>query len=852
MSATRLVTTIGALLRRASVLRLTSSMASLAAVLVLVNATQGQVEARADSEHALTFLPNLGQWNGEVLYGARAGPLLVGLKEQGLLLRGTSRSSEGNAIQTDVELLFEGAHSDTSLEPEEPQPARYSFFRGSDPSRWCSGVTGYGAVTYRGVLDGVDVRVHGAGGTPTYDLLLSPGASPERIVVRVKGATGLQIATDGSLILHTPVGDLAQRPATCWSVLADGSTVPRPGRYRLLSEDRFGFDVAGHDGDASLIIDPGLEWSTYLGGSLDFELPGDIAQLPSGDIVVVGVTESFDFPTTAGVIDTTCARFFPSDCVDAYLTRFTKDGVLVASTFLGGASGDEASCVTVDDMGMIVISGYTAAPDFPLTPGSPALAGSSDVFVTRLTPDLDAIVNSRLVGGSKGDQVLGMTLAHDGDVVICGYTYSANYPTTPGAYDTTYIGTPGFSTNGFLTRLDSSLATIEFSTYLGGPLGSVTDVAVDAQGAIVFVATLGSSLPPLPGAFQSSPVGVNIARLSSDGSTLLHATYLAGTDGETVNTLALDPLGNVIVAGDTFSDDFPVTPGSFWPFCFSTLGEDGYVASLSPQLSSLNWSGCLSAGLAVNVTDLHVDASGQVTLVGFSIGSSYPTTPGAFDTTKSGVITDTVVTRLSPDGSTILYSTFLGGSGQINGANSADSSSLAVDETGSAYVILGTSSSDYPVTPGAFQPLYAGQGDVAVTKLDMLPTGVSKYGASTPGCLGPLALGVRSMPMLGDTNFALTCSAAPPYAQCGLMAVALQGLSTPLAAVGTSVWVNPSSIILLLGVTASETGWSLAPLPIPSNSQLTGLDVYFQEFWPDPCGSSGWSASNALHVTLQP
>jgi hypothetical protein len=825
----------------------------LAAALVFVNTSQSQVEARADSEHALTFLPNLGQWNGEVLYGARAGPLLVGLREQGLVLRGTSWSFDGDAMQADVELLFEGAHSDTRLEPEDAQPARYSFFLGNDPSRWRSGLTGYGAVTYRGLLDGIDVRVHGAGGTPTYDLLLSPGADWEGIVVRVAGADGVHIATDGSLVIHTPVGDLAQCPPTCWSILADGSIVPRPSRYRLLSEDRFGFDVVGHHLDDSLVIDPGLEWSTYLGGSSSYELPGAVALLPSGDVIVVGQTLSIDFPTSAGAFDTTCALGEYPPCSDAFLTRFTKEGALVTSTFLGGAGSELSLNVAVDEQGFVVVCGYTSAADFPVTPGSPALAGVSDVFVTRLTPELNAIETSRLIGGSEGDVPKGMVLAHDGDVVICGYTNSENYPTTPGAYDTAFIGTPGFSANGFLTRFDSTLATTVFSTYLGGPGGGgVRDVAVDAQDAIVFVAGLGSSLPPLPGAFQSSPVGVNIGRLSADGSTLLHATYLGGTESESGYTMALDPLGNVIVAGQTFSDDFPVSSGSFWPVCFSTLGEDGFVASLSPQLSSLNWSGCLSAGLAVNMTDMHVDASGQVTVVGYSIGSSYPTTPGAFDTTKTGVVTDTVVTRLSPDGSTILYSTFLGGSGQMNGDGSGDSAALAVDETGSAYVILATGSTDYPVTPGAFQPAAAGQGDVAVTKLDMLPTGVTKYGASTPGCLGPLALGVRAMPKLSDANFALTCSAAPPYSQCGLMAVALQGLSTPLAAVGTSVWVNPSAIILLLGVTASETGWSLAPLPIPSNAQLAGLDVFFQEFWPDPCGTSGWSASNALHVTLQP
>jgi hypothetical protein len=239
---------------------------------------------------------------------------------------------------------------------------------------------------------------------------------------------------------------------------------------------------------------------------------------------------------------------------------------------------------------------------------------------------------------------------------------------------------------------------------------------------------------------------------------------------------------------------------------------------------------------------------GAATVAGYTSSADFPTTPGAFDTSFGGFAI-TFVTRLSAMGSSLVWSTFLGGS------TYDVPTALAVDAQGAATVAGSTGSADFPTTPGAFDTTHnGGITDAFVTRLDMLPTGVSAFGRSSPGCTGPLAISVTAMPSLGRATFAITCGNAPPNAT-GMLALTGRRLRSPVVVLGVELWIDPSAWVPLLA-SSNGIGASNVPLPIPGDLSLANARLFAQFCWagpaaPAPCPPLGVSASNALDITIQ-
>ncbi len=242
-----------------------------------------------------------------------------------------------------------------------------------------------------------------------------------------------------------------------------------------------------------------------------------------------------------------------------------------------------------------------------------------------------------------------------------------------------------------------------------------------------------------------------------------------------------------------------------------------------------------------------LDAQGAATVAGRAYSTDFPTTPGAFDTSWNAG--DAFVTRLSPTGASLIYSTFLGGTGFDF------ASALALDAQGAA-TVAGVTFADFPTTPGAFDTTHNGNEDAFVTRLDMLPTGVAAFGRSSPGCTGPLAISVTSMPQVGNAGFALTCGNAPPSAS-GLLALTGGRFANPVILLGAEIWVDPTRVFIQLPANSNNVGGCEVPLPIPNGRGLRGTRLFAQFFWagptsPPPCPPRGLSASNALEFTIQP
>jgi hypothetical protein len=337
---------------------------------------------------------------------------------------------------------------------------------------------------------------------------------------------------------------------------------------------------------------------------------------------------------------------------------------------------------------------------------------------------------STYLGGSGDESSSGIALDASGDAYVAGVTSDTNFPTTSGAFQTTYGGGP---LNVFVTKLNPTGSALIYSTYLGGNSNDIgRGIAVDASGnAYVTGSTQSANFPTTLGAFQTvfngGPNDAFVTELNPTGSALVYSTYLGGNSGGNSDNqgrgIAVDASGNAYVTGITQSTNFPTTPGAFQTTYGGSSGDNAIVTKLNPTGSALVYStylggsgngssdGDIGAGIAV-------DASGNAYVTGATNSTDFPTTPGAFQTTYSAGREDAFVTKLNSTGSALVYSTYLGGSGDVYPAGQGGSG-IALDASGNAYVVGTTASTNFPTTTGAYQTTYGGGlQDCFVTKLN--------------------------------------------------------------------------------------------------------------------------------------
>jgi Beta-propeller repeat len=326
-----------------------------------------------------------------------------------------------------------------------------------------------------------------------------------------------------------------------------------------------------------------------------------------------------------------------------------------------------------------------------------------------------SLVYSTYLGGSGYEQGFGIAVDASGNAYVTGFTESANFPFTAGAFQTTLGGTE----DAFVTKLNPTGSGLVYSTYLGGGGGSDDGegISVDASGnAYVTGRTFSTNFPTTAGAVQTTFGGSEdafVTKLNPTGSGLLYSTYLGGSGFDGAFGIAVDGTGNAYVTGFA-SANFPTTAGAFQ----TTRGglEDAFVAKLNPTGSGLVYSTYLGGSGSDVGARIALDTAGNAYVTGVTGSTNFPTMPGAFRTTSGGGPDDAFVTKLNPTGSGLVYSTYLGGSVNDEGDG------IAVDTAGNAYVTGETASTDFPITAGAFQTTFGGGPfDAFVTKLN--PTG---------------------------------------------------------------------------------------------------------------------------------
>ena len=676
----------------------------------------------------IDFIENKGQWEHGTEFVARGSSVSARFERDAIVLR------EPEGAPAEVALVFEGAASTARITGETRRPGRYNFYRGPDPAGWQSDVPAWGSILYSGLYDGVDLRVREQAGRLEYDLILAPGIDAGRVVVRAEGASSIDVDRDGSLVLYTPAGILRQTSPVTWEVLPDGSRRSAESRFRKIDDQRYGFAVTRHDARLPLVIDPGLQWSTFLGGSGQDPIGGvRAARDGSGDVFVATWSNSQDFVSPDGSI--------PGYNNSAGVVRLNAAGTaLVYATFIGGWHSQLLyRGLATNAGGEVILGGETYSPDFPTTAGAfdRTRAGeSSDGFVAKLSP-LGELSFSTFLGGTNPDNVAAVEFAPDGSIIAGGHTSAADFPTTTGAFDRTYNAPNAPSDGGahgdwFIARLTADGSQLTYGTYIGGPsIDSLEDLVVDPMGFVTAVGWVtGNNVQVFvstPGAFDTTWNGTQdaaIARLKLDGAgaaDLKYASLIGGSSDDNLWGVAYDPTNpqNVVVVGESWSNNYPTTAGvlkpanpEFSPLFPSLAGimtkfnfpaSGGGTRTWSSYFGSEGWE---KAG--EGITDVAINHAGEIIIAGRTERSAFPTTRGAYDRTHAGM-TDGFLSRISGNGATLLYSTFFGGLDD-------DTDSFLVTPlmdyvSGNTVVVAGaTGSTDLEITPNAYDPTH-GNGE---------------------------------------------------------------------------------------------------------------------------------------------
>lgn len=679
-------------------------------------------------EYRLTVRPGTGLDRLRMETGAESltldlqGGLTAGLEDAALRLAPPVAWQETEQGRKQIPVAYQTFDAGQyGYRVEEADPAKTLFLSAS--LSWCtylgpSGMAGTGQDNGRAIAIGPDGCAYVAGYTESADFPATPGA----FLTGFKGysdAFAVKLKADGTgAVYSTFLGGDFSDYAYSIAVEAGGQAViagsTESGNFPVTS-GAYDSGYSGADCFVSKLNPSGsaLVYSARIGGP-GYDFARGAALDAGGNVYVTGNAGSSTFPCTAGAFDTTSNGGF-----DGFVFKLNAAGSsLLYCTFLGGGGNDYGYSIAADAAGCAYVAGKTESSGFPVTAGAYDTThnGSFDGFAAKLNAAGSALLYSTFLGGGNEDEAISLALGSDGRVTVAGTACSANFPATPGAYDTAFTDSP----DGFITRLNAAGSSLEYSTRLGT---ASTDycygVAVDGTGhAYVTGYSRSASFPVTPGAWQDNAIGRNafVTKLNPAGSALVYSTDLGGSSTDYGYGIAVDTAGQAHVTGDTVSADFPVTAGA-WDAGHNGM-QDAFATKLNAAGSALVYStylGGRSHGDWGGKTG--ADAAGNVYVAGITNSYDYPVTPGAWDTAHDGV-TNAMITKLNPAGSALVYSTYLGGNGYetLQG--------MAVDAAGQVLVTGDTNSSDFPVTPGAWDTTALSGYDAYVTKLNAGGTGL--------------------------------------------------------------------------------------------------------------------------------
>jgi hypothetical protein len=615
-------------------------------------------------------------------------------------------------------------------------PGTSNYFFGKNKTRWRTQIANYASATYSGVYPGIDMVYYGNQRQLEYDFVVQPGADPSAIKFTFSGISETSLSAAGDLQMKSGLRTLVLHSPSIYQ-LENGVRKPINGRYSINPDCSVGVTVANFDRSKQLVIDPILQYSTYVGGSGDDLLFG-LKLDAQGNSYIVGATASPDFPVNRIVGDPVV-----SSATVPFISKLDPTGTtLLYSDYFGGSGQDYANGLAVDANGSAYVVGSTSSSDFPLTASalqSNLASGATNAFLAKFSPDGSALAYSTYLGGAADDEATTVAVDSAQNAYLTGFATSSGstpFPVTSATAFQITLNSP--SGNAFLTRIDttqSGASSLIYSTLLGGsssqPFGDIAnDIALDSASRAYLSGESTSPDFPVTTTLPNSSINLNGSAFASiidttqtGAASLVYSTYLAGTGamGEGAYALALDPNQKLYITGFTSSSDFPTTSSiAPCPTDPNSLGTV-FVAKLDPVQSgqsTLVYSTCAGGSGTPNQGDLPqniaVDPNGVAYYVGITDSADFPLTPDALQSTYNAASGSGFLSILNAAGTGLIYSSYLGGS------NTSIATNVALDSSFNIYVGGSTASTDLPGTSGEFQPALSGGYDAFLSKFSGL------------------------------------------------------------------------------------------------------------------------------------
>ncbi|MFQ5980804.1 MAG: SBBP repeat-containing protein [Candidatus Heimdallarchaeota archaeon] len=667
------------------------------------------------------FLRNIGQHDAAIRFSAQSPGMAAGFGTSEVRFRvanpepkpsqakelPTSEESNSPKSYTTLAVDFPGSN-DVIPVAEKPSGVSSHYYRGREQAQWADTNPYYQRLVYYNIYEQIDLVYEITNNQLKYEFIVHPGGQLQQIQVHWTGDITLDLVPGEGMRVKT----LRKNREVAATVLVDSSPIvyqsqarkiPLTASFELVEATTYGFRVPTYDATKLVIIDPVISlrsytsYSTYVGGS-NADYGKAIAVDNSGNAYVTGHTYSTDFPTLNAYDATGDGT---TSYYDVLVFKLAADGrSLLYSTYVGGDNYDFGQGIAVDSVGNAYITGETRSTDFPTvnaynTTGDGT--NSADVFVLKLAADGSTLLYSTYVGGSDNDYGRGIAVDSAGNAYVAAETISTDFPTL-NAYDAVGDGSTSYY-DVLVFKLAANGSSLLYSTYVGG---SNTEygkaIAVDNSGnAYVTGETFSTDFPTTPNAYNTTGDGsmsyydVVVFKLAADGRSLLYSTYVGGSNHDYGRAIAVDSAGNAYVTGETYSTDFPLVNAYDAVGDGSTSYYDVLVFKLAADGRRLLYSTYVGGSRSDLGRGIAVDWAGNAYVTGSTYSLDFPTLNANNATGDGSTSTfDVVVFKLSPEGSTLLYSTYVGGSHDDIGLG------IAVDSAGNAYVSGGAQSPNFP------------------------------------------------------------------------------------------------------------------------------------------------------------
>ncbi len=751
----------------------------------------------------IRFTENKGQWEQSFLYKANIGNGALFLEKTSFTYNFYNADNyhfhNFNADEPAEKLKshafrinFVGANNNPSIASKNVFPEYYNYFLGKNSKNWRSNIKAYQLIHYNNIYDHVDLTMYSLGYKLKYDVIVNPGGKVKDVRFKYEGHDKLSIDDNGNLHIVTSVNEIIEQKPFAYQII-EGKKIEVPCQF-VIEENTISFKMLkGYKKKYPLIIDPVLIFASYSGSTADnFGMTATYGY--DGSLFAGGTAFNVGYPTTLGAFDTSFNGVPSAGITDVVITRYDSTGSnLIYSTYIGGLQAETVHSIIANSNNELYIYGATSSNDFPVTAGAydqtfnggsflnfpnngTTFNNGTDIYVTKINATGTNLLGSTYIGGSAndgvnhtvnqtydtlmnnyGDQYRGEIMIDDvGNCYITSSTKSTDFPAING-FDNTLNG----HQDGVVFKFNPSLTSLYWSTYLGGSNADAGfSLKVDSSNFVYvcggtnstdFPATLGS----ITTTYQGGKADGYIAKIDSNGSSIIAATYMGTNSYDQCYFIDIDRFGTIYTVGQT-EGAFPIINA---PYSNPNSGQ--FIQRIDNNLTTIDYSTLFgngninaefspSAFLVDRCENVYVSGWGGNILNGTAL-NNMPTTAGAPQPT-SGDGFNFYLFVLERNAQSLLFGTYFGGN---TSQEHVDGGTSRFDKQGIVYqsVCAGCwNNNDFPTTPGAWSNVNNSTGcNNGIFKFDFEIIPKAEFTVDTfQGC-APLVITFTNSSNGGDT-----------------------------------------------------------------------------------------------------